>query len=76
MKILIASLVALTLVSACRERRADDSASTGFRSSADTVVTQRQTEDTAVVRHDTIIRADTVKKRGARPTKVDTVRKS
>jgi hypothetical protein len=76
MKTLIASLVALTLVSACRERRADDTSNTGFRSSADTVVTKRQIEDTAVVRHDTVIRADTVKKRGARASKVDTVRKN
>jgi hypothetical protein len=76
MKTLIASLVALTLVSACRERRADDTPTTGFRSSADTIVTKRQVEDTAVVQHDTIIRADTVKKRGARASKVDTVRKN
>lgn len=76
MKTLIASLVALTLVSACRARRADDTPTTGFRSSADTIVTKRQVEDTAVVRHDTIIRADTAKKRGVRASKVDTVRKN
>jgi hypothetical protein len=76
MKTLIASLVALTLVFACRGRRADDTSTTGFRSSADTIVTKRQVEDTAVVRHDTMIRADTVKKRGARASKVDTVRKN
>jgi hypothetical protein len=74
MKILLASFAALVLVSACREKRANDTAA-GYRSAADTVVTKRQVEDTAVVRHDTIIRSDTVKKRGGRTGKADTVRK-
>lgn len=74
MKILLASFAALVLVSACRQRRADDTAA-GYRSAADTVVTKRQVQDTAVVRHDTVIRSDTVKKRSGRTGKPDTVRK-
>jgi hypothetical protein len=38
-------------------------------------VVKREVQDTAVVRHDTIIRSDTVKKRSGRTVKADTVRK-
>jgi hypothetical protein len=68
-------LAALALVSACRTKPVDDAATSGYKSSADTVVVKREVQDTAVVRHDTIIRSDTVKKRSGRTVKADTVRK-
>ncbi len=74
MKILLSSLAALALLGACRERRADETGS-AYRQSSDTVVTKRQVEDTAVVRRDTVVHTDTVKKHGTRPVKTDTVRK-
>ena len=44
----------------------------------DTVVTQRQTQDTAVVTHDTTVKVDvdTNVEHGGRATGVDTVKKS
>jgi hypothetical protein len=42
----------------------------------DTVVTTRQTQDTAIVTHDTTVKVDTTMERGDRSTRVDTVKKT
>ena len=65
--------LALLSVVACNKRHADDE--TGSRGSADTVVTKREMQDTAVIRHDTTISTDTTRKRGDRPVDTDTVKK-
>lgn len=74
MKTFLAVCLAVASVSAC-ERRAAADADSGSRHSADTVVTKRELQDTSIIRHDTTISTDTVKKRGARPVKTDTIRK-
>ena len=45
----------------------------GTAHSADTIVTKREMQDTAVVNYDTTVSTDTVHKKGTKPTDVDTV---
>jgi hypothetical protein len=70
----VSCLVVLSL-SAC-EKRAGNSTTdeTGSRTSADTLITKREMQDTAVVTHDTTVSTDTTKKKGDRPVDVDTVK--
>ena len=42
----------------------------------DTVVTSRETQDTAIVTHDTTVKVDTTMEHGDRATNVDTVKKT
>jgi hypothetical protein len=74
MKRLLAVCAAVATLAAC-ERRGPDAGEAGTRRSADTVVTERQMQDTTIVRHDTTITTDTVRKRGTRPVEIDTVRR-
>ena len=69
----VLSLALLTAV-ACNPRRGTND-ETGNRSSADTVVTKREMQDTAVIRHDTTISTDTTRMRGQKPVDTDTVHK-
>jgi uncharacterized lipoprotein NlpE involved in copper resistance len=73
--ILAATVVAVSLV-ACTNRahRAEDTGA-AERHSADTVVSKREMQDTAIIHHDTTITSDTVHKRGAHAVKTDTVKK-
>jgi hypothetical protein len=71
MRTAAACLALLTLV-ACEKRH--DTDETGARHSADTVVTKREMQDTAVISHDTTISTDTTHKRGTRPVDTDTVK--
>ena len=70
---LLLGLSAATALAACgtRERTARESGA------VDTVVTSRQTQDTAVVTHDTTVKVDvdTNVERGGKATTVDTVKK-
>ncbi len=68
----IVCLSLLTLAACDKRHDADES---GTHTSADTVVTKREMQDTAVIRHDTTISTDTVHKRGDRPVDTDTVHK-
>jgi hypothetical protein len=72
MKTLIAGSALVLALGAC-ETRSDDTAATG-RSAADTVVTERDVQDTSIIRHDTTVSTDTVRKRGGTVGKRDTVR--
>ena len=74
MRTLFAVSTLLVLAGACT-RRADRTVDTGSRQSADTLVTKRTMQDTAIVRHDTTVSTDTTRKRGTRAVKADTVRK-
>jgi hypothetical protein len=67
-----AGLTLLTIV-ACDKRNDADDIESGSRHSADTIVTQRQMQDTTVIRYDTTISTDTMRKRGTRPVDTDTV---
>jgi hypothetical protein len=71
---LLLGLSAAAILPACgsRERTARETGA------VDTVVTQRQTQDTAVVTHDTTVKVDvdTNVEHGGRATGVDTVKKS
>lgn len=62
------------MLTAC-DRAADRETGAAYRQSSDTTVTKREMRDTMIVRHDTTISADTVRKHGTRPVKTDTVRK-
>ena len=46
---------------------------TGTAHSADTIVTKREMQDTAVVNYDTTVSTDTVHKKGTKPVDTDTV---
>jgi hypothetical protein len=74
MKRTLAVCLALSALAACDKRGDRDDNVSGTRSSADTVVTSREMQDTAVIRHDTTISTDTVHKRGTRPVDTDTVK--
>ena len=63
------ALLAATL-SGCKSREETS------RMGADTVVTSRETQDTAVITHDTTIKVDTNIERGERTTRADTVKKT
>ena len=68
--------IALALLAAALPgcRSADETARAG--QAVDTVVTTRETQDTAVVTHDTTVDVDTSFERGDRATRVDTVKKT
>ena len=42
---------------------------------ADTVVTQRQEQDTTIITHDTTVDVDTVRREGDQPVRQDTVQR-
>jgi len=71
---LILGLSAATVLSACgsRDKTAREAGA------VDTVVTQKQTQDTAVVTHDTTVKVDvdTNVQHGGKTTAVDTVKKT
>ncbi len=66
--------LALLTVVAC-EKRPGTREETGNRGSADTVVTKREMQDTAVISHDTTVSTDTTHMRGQKPVDTDTVHK-
>jgi hypothetical protein len=74
MKHLVAVSAMLAVLAAC-QKPPDRDTGAGFRASSDTTVTKREMHDTTIVRHDTAISADTVRKRGKRAVKTDTIRK-
>ena len=57
--------LALTVVAAgCKGRDGEGDADDTARHAADTVITVREVQDTTIVTHDTIVRSDTIVKRG------------
>ena len=76
MRVLAAASMLLVFVGvgACT-KRSDRTVDTGARQSADTMVTKRTMQDTAIIQHDTSVSTDTIHKRGSRPVKTDTVHK-
>ena len=67
-----AACLALFALTAC-DKRNDSTPESGTAHSADTIVTKREMQDTAVVHYDTTVSTDTVHKKGTKPTDVDTV---
>ena len=71
-----AACLVLLAITACNKRNNNDNTpETGTAHSADTVVTKREMQDTAVVNYDTTVSTDTVHKRGTKPVDTDTVHK-
>ena len=68
-----AALVVIMGTAACEAKRDADADEAGTRTSADTVVTEREMRDTMIVRTDTTITKDTVRKQGTRPVDTDTI---
>ena len=71
-----AACLALFALTACDKRHDtnnDNTPETGTAHSADTIVTKREMQDTAVVSYDTTVSTDTVHKRGTKPVDTDTV---
>ena len=66
--------VAGVAVSGCRAR--DQNAADTTKVSADTTVTNRKVQDTTIVRHDTTIHTDTIKKMGPGADSAARARKS
>jgi hypothetical protein len=71
MRFLLAVALGLASLAGCR--RGEETGRTG--GAVDTVVTSRQTEDTALVSHDTTVTVDTTVKRGDKVTGTDTLKK-
>jgi hypothetical protein len=74
MKLLIAGATALLALAACKERTAKAPGADVETGAADTIVTQQQTRDTAMITHDTTVKTDTTQKGGGVVGK-DTVKK-
>ena len=74
MKHSVAACAMLAALAAC-QKPADRDTGAGYRAASDTTVTKREMHDTTIVHHDTSISVDTVRKRGTRPVKTDTIRK-
>ena len=72
MRTTIALLLLAAALPACKS--GDETGRVG--GAVDTVVTSRQTQDTAIVTHDTTVKVDTTMERGDRSTRVDTVKKT
>jgi hypothetical protein len=72
---LVATLSTMAVLLAACDKPADRDTGAAYRQGSDTTVTKREMRDTTIVRHDTTISADTVRKHGTRPVKTDTVRK-
>jgi hypothetical protein len=72
MRTTIALLLLAAALPACKS--ADETGRVG--GAVDTVVTSRETQDTAIVTHDTTVNVDTTMERGDRSTRVDTVKKT
>jgi len=70
-----AACLVLLAITACNKRNNDNTPETGTAHSADTVVTKREMQDTAVVSYDTTVSTDTTHKRGTKPVDTDTVHK-
>ena len=72
-----AACLVLLAITACNKRDTnnDNAPETGTTHSADTVVTKREMQDTAVVSYDTTVSTDTTHKRGTKPVDTDTVHK-
>ena len=71
-----AACLALLALAACDKRNHtdnDNTPETGTAHSADTIVTKREMQDTAVVNYDTTVSTDTVHKKRTKPTDTDTV---
>ena len=71
-----AACLALLALAACDKRNHtdnDNTPETGTAHSADTIVTKREMQDTAVVNYDTTVSTDTVHKKGTKPVDTDTV---
>jgi hypothetical protein len=69
-----AACLALLTLAACEKRNDNDrNPETGSTHSADTIVTERKMQDTAVVNYDTTVSTDTVHKKGQKPVDTDTV---
>jgi hypothetical protein len=69
-----AACLALLTLAACEKRNDhDNTPETGTAHSADTIVTKREMQDTAVVNYDTTVSTDTVHKKGTKPVDTDTV---
>lgn len=70
-----AACLALFALTACDKRQDtnNDTPETGTAHSADTIVTKREMQDTAVVNYDTTVSTDTVHKKGTKPVDTDTV---
>ena len=69
-----AACLALFALTAC-DKRNDNPPESGTAHSADTIVTKREMQDTAVVNYDTTVSTDTTHKRGTKPVDTDTVHK-
>ena len=57
-------LAALTALSACNNREGDADDRDTARHAADTSITERTVQDTTIVTHDTVVRSDTIVKKG------------
>ena len=69
-----AACLALLTLAACEKRHDNDkNPETGTAHSADTIVTERKMQDTAVVNYDTTVSTDTVHKKGTKAVDTDTV---
>jgi hypothetical protein len=72
--VLAAGALAVATLAGCNNNRANETGRAG--EGMDTVVTTQQTQDTALISHDTSVDVDTTMKEGNRATQRDTVKKT
>jgi hypothetical protein len=73
MRMAAAAALGITMLVGCNKAGQETGQA---RSSTDTMVTARQTQDTTMVTHDTTVKVDTTVKKGDKATRVDTTQKS
>ena len=57
-------LAAVAAMGACKNRQGDADDRDTARHAADTSITERTVQDTTIVTHDTVVRSDTIVKKG------------
>jgi hypothetical protein len=75
MRLPVAVALGVLALAGCSKNRENQTGQLGG-AATDTMVTTRQTQDTALIRHDTTVKVDTAVKHGTKATKVDTTKKT
>jgi len=76
MRLPVAVALGVLALAGCNKNRQYNETGQAGGAATDTMVTTKQTKDTALITHDTTVKVDTTVKHGDKPTTVDTTKKS
>jgi len=75
MRLPVAVALGVRALAGCNKNRENQTGQLGG-AATDTMVTTKQTQDTALISHDTTVKVDTTIKHGDKTTKMDTTKKT